>query len=414
MSLVPASMSNAVDPRRWPDIARAPHAPARTAAARAIVSRAATVAGITVREPDGRRFGTNGDAPELCILRAREFYARLGTGGLIGFGEGWMSRAWDTNDLPGLLTTLARRLTDLVPRPAQRLRRLFDQQMPTVEDGDRPGARRNIERHYDLSNELFATFLDPTMTYSSALFEPGDDLKAAQIRKVDAILDAAGVRAGSRVLEIGSGWGALAIRAATRGATVTTLTLSPEQKALAEQRIAVAGFAGQVDVQLRDYRDATGQYDAVVSVEMIEAVGERYWPDYFRALGQRLATGGRVGLQAITMPHEHMLDTRRSWTWIHKYIFPGGLIPSVTAIREHAERDGGLSILQRRAFGLHYAETLALWRQRFLAAEDKVAELGFDAVFRRMWEFYLAYSEAGFRAGRIDVSQITLAADGVR
>src|SRR5699024_3014560 len=193
-----------------------------------------------------------------------------------------------------------------------------------------------------------------------------------------------------------------------------TLTLSAEQQALARQRAAEAGVADRVDVQLRDYRDAEGDYDAVVSVEMIEAVGERYWPDYFRSLGRLVTPGGRVGLQAITMPHDHMLATRRSWTWIHKYIFPGGLIPSITAIHEHAERDGGLRVLQRRAFGLHYAETLAAWRERFVTASDRVGELGFDDVFRRMWEFYLAYSEAGFRAGRIDVNQLTLASGTIR
>jgi cyclopropane-fatty-acyl-phospholipid synthase len=217
------------------------------------------------------------------------------------------------------------------------------------------------------------------------------------------------------VLEIGSGWGALAIRAAAeRGAHVTTITLSQEQLALAQQRIDDAGMTDHVDVQLRDYRDVDGRFDAIVSVEMIEAVGERYWPDYFRSLGRLLAPGGRVGLQAITMPHRHMLATRRSRTWIHKYIFPGGIIPSMTAIREHAARDGGLRILQTRSFGLHYAETLKAWRERFLAAEATVEALGFDQVFRRMWEFYLAYSEAGFRTGHINVRQIALGADGVR
>lgn len=404
-----------VDARLWPDIAAAPRAPGRARIAHAVLRRASEVAGFRVRLPDGATFEAAAGAPVLRVVRPEEFFARLGANRLIGFGEGWMSGAWDTDDLPGLLSVMADRLTDLVPEPLQRVRRLIDAPMPEGEDADRRGARRNIARHYDLSNELFAAFLDPTMTYSSGLFSPGDDLEQAQLRKIDAILDAAAVGRDTRLLEIGSGWGALAVRAATeRSARVTTITLSTEQQALAQQRAGDAGVADRVDVVVRDYRDVEGQFDAIVSVEMIEAVGERYWPDYFAALGRLLAPGGRVGLQAITMPHQHLLNTRRSWGWIHKYIFPGGLIPSMTAIRDHAARDGGLRVLQRRAFGQHYAETLRLWRERFLAAEETVAALGFDHVFRRMWEFYLAYCEAGFRAGRIDVSQLTLSAGGVR
>jgi cyclopropane-fatty-acyl-phospholipid synthase len=211
------------------------------------------------------------------------------------------------------------------------------------------------------------------------------------------------------VLEIGSGWGALAIRAAReRGARVTTLTLSSEQQRLARERARAAGVADLVDVRLQDYRDATGSYDAVVSVEMIEAVGEEYWPTYFRSLDTLLAPGGRVGLQAITMPHESLLATRGSYTWIPKYVFPGGIIPSLRAIEDNLAAHTRLSLVERRELGPHYARTLALWRERFLANWDRL-EGSFDETFRRMWEFYLAYCEAGFRVGYLGVSQLGLA-----
>lgn len=404
-----------IDTARWPDIAQVPAAgTARLRAARIAIVHTTRVAGIRLRDAGGA--DVPGDSrPVLEVRRPAEFYARLGRDGLIGFGEGFMSGAWTAPDLPALLTAFAARLTSLVPPPLQKLRRLVQPSVPAAELADRAGARRNVSRHYDLSNELFALFLDPTMTYSSALFEPGDDLERAQLRKIDAVLDAAAVGPGTRLLEIGTGWGALAVRAATeRGAEVTTVTLSEEQARLARSRVQAAGVAERVDIQVRDYRDVEGRYDAVVSVEMIEAVGERHWPDYFAALGRALAPGGRVGLQAITMPHDHMLATRHSWTWIHKYIFPGGLIPSEVAIRAHALRDGGLTVLHRRSFGAHYAETLRQWRERFLATADSVGDLGFDPVFRRMWEFYLAYCEAGFRTGRLDVEQYTLGVGGVR
>jgi len=211
------------------------------------------------------------------------------------------------------------------------------------------------------------------------------------------------------VLEIGSGWGALAIRAAReRGDRVTTLTLSSEQQALARKRAEAAGVADLVDVRLQDYRDATGQYDAVVSVEMIEAVGERYWPTYFAALDGLLAPGGRVGLQSITMPHDRMMATRRSYTWIHKYVFPGGSSPSLRAIEENLAAHTKLSIVERRELGPHYARTLHEWRERFLANWGALSG-SFDDTFRRMWEFYLAYCEAGFRVGYLGVSQLGLA-----
>jgi cyclopropane-fatty-acyl-phospholipid synthase len=210
------------------------------------------------------------------------------------------------------------------------------------------------------------------------------------------------------VLEIGSGWGELAIRAARRGASVTTITLSEEQALLAKQRAKAAGVSGLVDVQLCDYRDVEGTYDAIVSVEMIEAVGERWWPEYFAVLDRRLAPGGRVGLQAIVMPHRRMLAARRSYTWIHKYIFPGGIIPSVEAIKAIVANKTSLQIVEAKRFGKSYAETLRRWQERFIAATSAVDALGFDETFRRMWRFYLAYCEAGFRAGYLDVVQFTM------
>jgi cyclopropane-fatty-acyl-phospholipid synthase len=209
------------------------------------------------------------------------------------------------------------------------------------------------------------------------------------------------------VLEIGSGWGSLAIRAAQRGARVTAITLSCEQMRLARERVAAAGLSALVEVRVQDYREAGGEYDAIVSVEMIEAVGEEYWPTYFGVLDRRLAPGGRVALQSITMPHDRMLASRSTYTWIHKYIFPGGLIPSDDAVRA-ATRATRLRVADSRSYGLHYAETLRLWRERFNRRADEVETLGFDRIFRRMWNLYLAWSEAGFRSGYLDVRQYLL------
>ncbi len=227
------------------------------------------------------------------------------------------------------------------------------------------------------------------------------------MRKIERLLDETGVREGSRVLEIGTGWGELAIRAASRGATVHSVTLSKEQLDLAVERVAEAGHSDLVTIELTDYRDVQGSYDAIVSVEMIEAVGHEFWSTYFRTIDRLLADGGRVGIQAITMPHDRMLATRRTYTWINKYIFPGGFLPSVTAIDEITRADTTLRISERLSFGQHYAETLEQWDQAFLAAAEKVRELGFDKTFQRMWHFYLEYSRAGFASGYIDVQQLT-------
>jgi cyclopropane-fatty-acyl-phospholipid synthase len=271
-----------------------------------------------------------------------------------------------------------------------------------------------VARHYDLSNELFAEFLDETMTYSSALFTdlPASwpDLAAAQRRKIDRLLDITQVRAGSRVLEIGTGWGELCIRAAARGAHVRSVTLSVEQQRLARRRVAAAGLSDRVQIDLCDYRDVgrgDDPYDAVVSVEMIEAIGYHSWPRYFTTLDRLVRPGGRLAIQAITMPHARMLTTRNTHTWIQKYIFPGGLLPSTQAIAGITARRTGLRTVDMASLRPHYAETLRLWRERFTQRRDRLAHLGFDEVFGRMWELYLAYSEAGFRSGYLDVHQWT-------
>jgi len=399
-----------VDTARWPALRPPRRARVRAAVTRQLVKSAAGRTGLRVELPGGGSFGPAG-GPVLRVRRPDAFFTRLGRHGLIGFGEAYMAEDFDSPDLVAALEPLARDVGTLVPRSLQRLRRLYDERFPASEDNDRRGARRNIARHYDLSNDLFASFLDESMTYSSALLDPAtrdEPLEVAQRRKIDRLLDLVRVGPGTRLLEIGTGWGELALRAARRGAQVTTVTLSTEQARLARSRIADAGLESAVDVRVQDYRDVDGSYDAIVSVEMIEAVGERWWPAYFRVLDERLAAGGRVGLQAILLPHERMLASKASWTWIHKYIFPGGLIPSETAIEHVLAGHTSLRIADRLHFGWSYAETLRRWRERFLANTGAVEALGFDATFQRMWEFYLAYCEAGFRAGYLDVAQLLL------
>jgi cyclopropane-fatty-acyl-phospholipid synthase len=399
--------------RRWPGLAVPECSPARAWLAERLFRQTVRRLPVRVVLPGGEQLGA-GDAasPVMRIVRPVTFFHRLGIDAKIGFGEAYLAGDWTSTDLAGLLTPFAARVTTLVPRSLQPLRRWVDAARPSDERNTVTGARANIHRHYDLSNAMFEEFLDESMTYSSAWFPAGsDDLHAAQLRKIDSILDLACVGPDSHVLEIGTGWGALAIRAARRGARVTTLTISAEQKELAERRIADAGVADRVHVLLRDYREAHGTYDAVVSVEMIEAVGDEYWPAYFGTIARLLRPGGRVGLQAITMPHDRMLATRRSHTWIHKYVFPGGQLLSVPAVRDNAAA-AGLDITERRGLGPHYARTLFHWRTRFLDRWDRVAAAGFDPTFRRMWEFYLAYSEAGFRAGYLDVWQFGMTRSG--
>lgn len=365
-------------------------------------------------------------APTIELHQPDQVWRRIGRHPKLGIGESYQAGEWSVahgTDLADALTPFAARLASILPSPLLRLRAVVDQALPESRRNTRDGAQENIEAHYDLSNDLFASFLDPSLSYSAALFDgPADaspaalreqDLQEAQHRKIDRILDEAGVGEGTTMLEIGSGWGELAIRAASRGADVVTITLSSEQQELAAKRIADAGLADRVDVRLQDYREVTGRFDAIVSVEMIEAVGEEYWPEYFATLDRLLAPAGTVVLQAILMEHERYVATRRSYGWIQKHIFPGGLIPSEQAIREISGAVG-LEVTEVATFGSHYAETLRRWRHTFNEEWPQICALGFDETFRRTWEFYLAYSEAGFASGYLDVAQLRLQHKGVR
>jgi cyclopropane-fatty-acyl-phospholipid synthase len=401
----------------WPAGATRPRAPMRATVARLIFECAIAPVPVRVTYPDGRVLGDGPEtSPEFEIVRPAAFFARLGRDAKIGFGEAYMAGDWRAGpgtDLADLLTPFAARLTTLVPAPLQKLRALVDKRVPPNHENTLDGSRTNIAAHYDLSNDLFAVFLDPTMSYSCAWFDGSEPiavatrLEEAQLRKIDGILDLAVVQAGTRVLEIGTGWGTLAIRAAQRGARVTTITLSHEQMRLARERVEAADLSGLVEVRVQDYREVDGEYDAVVSVEMIEAVGEAYWPTYFAALDRFLVPGGRAAIQAITMPHERFLATRRSFSWIQKYIFPGGIIPSLQAV-DDALTHTTLRVTRQRELREHYARTLRLWRERFLGQWPHIHAQGFDETFRRMWEFYLAYSEAGFRSGYLGVSQLQM------
>ncbi len=435
MTLAPTRRSTDPGLNHWPGLDVIPSGPRSAVSARVarrLFEAAVNRLDVTVRVEAGATIpahvlGRGG--PTAVIRRPEEFYARIGRHQLIGFGEAYLTGAWDTDrpdDLGAFLTVLAAEMQDLIPQNLQKLRAMVVARPPRMHRNSTRNTRGNIAHHYDLSNELFELFLDPSLSYSAGLFasaldDRGDHLEAgapydarrpgalheAQERKIERLLDEAGVTAGTRVLEIGSGWGELAIRAAHRGAHVHTITLSTEQKALADERIAAAGFADRVEVELCDYRDVTGSYDAVVSVEMVEAVGWQYWQTYFETIDRVLAPGGRVGIQAITMPHDRMRATKNTYTWINKYIFPGGFLPSVRVMDEITRAHTGLRLTGRLSMGAHYAETLKQWDDAFLAAREQVLGLGFDETFMRMWHFYLEYSRAGFASGYIDVNQLT-------
>jgi cyclopropane-fatty-acyl-phospholipid synthase len=401
----------------------APHAPVRAMLAKAMLAHAVGRLPFRVTvSVSGADAGRAAGQPELRLRRPAAFYRRLGARGLIGFGEAFQAGDWDSDDLAGLLAVLAAGVDTVVPPWLQGVRgHSAAPRRPRAEKQTIEGARRNARHHYALPDELFRAFLDETMCYSSAIFPTGDDgrviaewdtLAQAQRRKIDRLLDLARVGSGTRVLEIGTGWGELAVRAAQRGALVHAVTNVAEHGGYARDRARKAGVADRVRVDVRDYRELAaepGGCDAILSVEMIEAVGRDYWPQYFQVLEHLLAPQGRIGLQAMTMRHDRMMRTSITHTWIDKYIFPGGLLPSIEAIEQTLARRTGLRVLGRDSFGDHYRATLALWRTRFGQNWPAVAELGFDEVFRRTWDFYLASSEAGFAARYLDVHQFLIA-----
>jgi cyclopropane-fatty-acyl-phospholipid synthase len=407
--LVSSQSKPAATDSDWPEVFAAPSGPVAVVAAviaDVLFRRAVDVLPLQVAYPDGTVIGA-GDtsSPTLAVKDPDLLARRMGRHGLIGFGESYMAGEWESTDLVGVLAMLVPALNDVLPR---RLRWLT----PRLPAFSREQAQRNIAAHFDdVSSDLFIEFLDETMTYSSALFDrlpaSWNDLAQAQRRKIDRVLDSAGVGPGTRLLEVGTGWGELAIRAAARGADVRSVTPSDRQVWLARQRVAAAGQSGRVHIDACDYRDIDGQYDAVISVEMVEAVGHRSWPDFLRTLGRLARPGGHVVIQSICMPHAHMLATHNRQTWTQKYIFPGGQIPSAKALLAITEQQSPLRLFDMVSLGDHYAETLRLWRERFTQRRKTLSHIGFDEVFARMWELYLADREAGFRSGNLNVYQWT-------
>ncbi len=370
---------------------------------------------LSISLPDGST-QTMGDGlgPHVSVHMHnwKPFGAALKSGD-IGFAESYLDGDWTTPQLPALLGLLAanrQALDDVIHgswtgRLFYRIRHLLNRNTKT-------NSRKNIHAHYDLGNSFYSLWLDGTMNYSSGIFE-GDlqqDMPQAQHAKVRRALHMAGVQQGQRVLEIGCGWGALAEKATVEfGAHITGVTLSTEQLAWAQQRLAALGMDTRADLRLQDYRDINdGPYDAICSIEMLEAVGREYWPTYFQSVARLLKPGGRACIQSIVIQDRLFDRYIRSTDFIQQYIFPGGCLPCPSEFRREA-RAAGLQVVDELAFGRDYAETCRRWRADFLARKDEVLALGFDERFIRIWEFYLAYCEAGFDAGDIDVVQYTLA-----
>jgi len=365
---------------------------------------------LTLKLPGGsvRTFGQSGAQPcaEIEVTDWR-FFRRVLLDGDIGFAEAYMEGFCDSPDLPGLIALLAKNQEVLgsVTR-TNVFHNLLLKLLHRRHENTREGSKKNIHAHYDLGNKFYGLWLDPTMTYSAALYEGegAKPLEAAQTAKYERILTQIGARQGDTILEIGCGWGGFAETAARRGMRVAGVTISREQLDFARERLQRAGLSDRVDLQFCDYRDIQGRYDHIVSIEMIEAVGERYWPDYFDALKRHVSPGGSALVQAIVIADEFFDGYRRNPDFIQTYIFPGGMLLSPEGIREQC-RQAGLKIAELYSFGLDYARTLETWLGRFDGVADQVARLGFDERFRRMWRYYLAYCAAGFSTRRTDVLQ---------
>jgi cyclopropane-fatty-acyl-phospholipid synthase len=363
--------------------------------------------------PDHTRmvFG-NAHAGPGATLEVHDWRAcgRILRAGDIGLAEAWAAGWIGSPDLVALLRLALRNEKALEPAVfGGVLARCWYRLRHWLRPNTRSGSRNNIHSHYDIGNDFYRLWLDPSWTYSAAIFD-GDyqqPLAQAQYRKYQRVIDTLGLRAGARVLEIGCGWGGFAEHAARQGIQVHGLTLSPAQLEIAQRRIDAGGLGALVQLELRDYRDLDGSYDAVVSIEMFEAVGERYWPQYFETLAARLQPGGQALVQSITIGERHFARYRSSADFIQEYIFPGGMLPSVERFERGAAR-AGLRCTECHAFGRDYAETLRRWRSSYHAADAQVSALGLDARFMRIWDLYFAYCEAAFDEGRTDVVQFHL------
>ena len=372
---------------------------------------------ITVSLPEGgapTRLGGRRPGPEaVVILTSWRALWRLVTGGSSGWYEAWAAGEWESLDPVALFEVFSLNRHGLAGTGrAHGLSRLLRRLWHKAHRNDRAGARRNIHEHYDLGNEFYELWLDPTMTYSSAMFDaPGQSLEDAQHIKLKAILDRTATNPGDRILEIGCGWGSFAETAAKAGIAVHGITLSTEQKTYAEARMARQKLDG-VEIELIDYRDVSGTFDGVASIEMVEAVGEEYWPDYLAAIARALKTGGRAAIQYIAIDDAMYEGYARNVDFIQRYIFPGGMLLSESRFRAVAEKVG-LAWRDRYAFRLDYAETLKRWREAFdaVVAAGKLPDR-FDKHFISLWRFYLMYCEGGFRGGGIDVAQVTLIKEG--
>lgn len=367
--------------------------------------------GIEVTLPDGtgRRIGFHAPGP-MAIVRLQSWMAlvRVATSGSVGLYKAWAAGEWSSADpvrLFELYMANAVSLGDIAR--AKGPMRWINSLAHRLRDNGPARARRNIAAHYDLGNDFYAAWLDPGMTYSSARFAPGDDLDTAQHRKIALLLDRLDLKPGDRLLEIGCGWGTLAIEAAKRGVGVVGLTLSAEQKAWADAKIAEVGLSQLIDIRLQDYRAIDERFDAIASVEMVEAVGERWWPAYLDCIARNLKPGGKAGLQFISIDHRLFDAYASSADFIQTYIFPGGMLLNEPRFQALAG-DRGLAWSDRDGFGLDYADTLRIWRSEYDRAVRDGRLAGFDESFHKLWRYYLMYCEGGFRGRGIDVAQVTL------
>jgi cyclopropane-fatty-acyl-phospholipid synthase len=368
--------------------------------------------GIDATLPDGsrRRVGFHAPGAEAVVhVRSWRALVRLATSGSVGWYKAWAAGEWDSPDPVPLFELFGANALSLRDTArAKGLARWINAAAHRLRDNRPSQARHNIAAHYDLGNDFYAAWLDPGMTYSSAMFaKSGATLEQAQQAKIDALLDRLDLKPGDRLLEIGCGWGTLAIAAARRGVTVVGLTLSIEQKEWADARIAEAGLTDRIDIRLTDYRDIDERFDAIASVEMVEAVGTRYWPDYVDCLSRNLKPGGKAALQYILIDERLFDRYAASADFIQAYIFPGGMLLNEPRFRELADQRG-LDWSDRHAFGLDYAETLRQWRDCYEAAVAQGRLPGFDDTFHNLWRYYLMYCEGGFRGRGIDVAQVTL------